>query len=68
MLGVYSDRDYDFRRDPTILVGTCEGIAHVPGLIKDLQATMEARVGVRDPQEYFWSGSMSVAVRDGGGA
>lgn len=67
MLGVYSDQDHDFGRDPTVLVGVCEGVAHVPGLISEMKACMDARAGVRDRMEYFWSASTTTHVRSEGG-
>lgn len=52
ILGVYGDND----REPSILMGTCWGIQHVPELARHLRAAMDARLGVRDRMDYFWDG------------
>ncbi len=53
VLGVYGDSD----REPHILMGTCEGIQHVPALMADMLAHMAEDIGVRDRMDYFWDGS-----------
>lgn len=64
MLGVYSDEDARYRREPVVLMGTCYGLRHVPELIVDLREAMNARIGVRPAMDYFWSGRTEAARTD----
>jgi hypothetical protein len=53
VLGCYGDDD----KEPVILMGTCEGIQHLPDLVETMQAAIVARVGPRPTHDFFWDGS-----------
>ena len=53
MLGVFGDLD----DEPYVLMGTCEGAQHVPGLIEALMVEARRLFGERPMTDYFWSGS-----------
>lgn len=53
MLGVYSDEMAAADGEPYVLIGTCEGIEHVPALVQE----MTLHASEVDPRDCFWSGS-----------
>lgn len=57
MLGVFSDDMAARGEEPAVLMGSVLGMQHVEGLVKDLKAAMDAKVGVHPVDDYFWSGS-----------
>lgn len=53
VLGCFGDDDVE----PTVFMGSCEGLRHVSSLVASLRAAMDESVGVRPVMDYFWDGS-----------
>lgn len=53
MLGVFGDDD----PEPTLYLGTCEGVQHVESLVREMHAHAISELGVRPVMDLFWSGS-----------
>lgn len=56
VLGVFGSGDVS----PQLYMGTCEGQQHVEALVATMTAAADRKLGVRDRQDFFWSGSFTV--------